>query len=274
MVRKKAAKKKSHTMPEWATQPFHAFLEYCQNLDHILRLSKNGIYTIQVMPKVVEALGKVDFDEEPTTYEERLENAKQDAELAQKEVDNGFPLLHAQAVVSIWGCLESQVRAFLANWLAKEPGALLVNQVQKLKVQIGDYERLTPEERPYYILDLLERDMQSSLKQGVSRFETLLEIFGMGGAVDETVRKDLFEMHQIRNVVVHRQGIADKRLATSCPWLNIEPGEIIVVSHQDLRRYSEAALGYITRLVIRSSIHFGLSKDEVKEALDKINIHK
>lgn len=273
MTKKKTTKQASRHTPEWASQPFSELVDYVQNLEHILRLSMKGISMIRAVPKAVEALAKVNADEQNTTYEERFRYAKEEAELAQKEVDSGFPLLHAQAVVSLWGSLEAQIRRFLASWLANEPKALLASQVQKLKVQLGDYERLDKEERPYYILDLLEREIQSPLKQGVTRFESLLDIFGLAGGVDESVRKNLFEMNQIRNVIVHRQGKVDNRLISACPWLNIGVGETIVVSHKDYNRYSHAAVSYVTELVVRTAVYFGKSRDDFKEELDALKNH-
>jgi len=222
------------------------------------------------IPKAVEALAKTGPDDESSTYEKRLEQAKQEADMAQKEVDNGFPLLHAQAVVSLWGSLESLMSTFLARWLANEPKAILMNQVQKLKVQLGDYESLDREERSYYILDLLERDLQSPLKQGVSRFELPLEIFGLGGQVDRNVNKKLFEMGQIRNVIVHRRGIVDRKLKSACPWLKTTIGKSIVINHHDYKQYSYAAISYVTELIVRVAVYFGQSRDEFKETLDNL----
>ena len=273
MVKKKSLKKTSQGTPDWARQPFNAFLDYVENLEVTLRLSIRGISMIRAIPKAVEALAKIDTALEETnkkkSYAKKLKQAKADGELAQKEVDNGFPILHAQAVIALWGILESQTRSFLAAWLANEPKALFVSQVQKLRIQLGDYESLSQDERPYYILDLLERDVQAPLKQGINRFESLLAIFGLGGEVNETIGKDLFEMHQIRNVLVHRQGIADKRLVLACPWLKISIGDIIVVSHKDYERYSHAALCYVVELIIRIGAHFGTPRNYYRE-LEKI----
>ncbi len=170
-------KNDSHSTPYWATESFKEFIDYVENLEHILRISTKGISMIRGVPKIVEVLAKAIEDEPPTTYEKRIEIANKEAELAQREVENGFPLLYSQAIVSLWGSLENLIHIFLEKWLMNEPEALLVNQVQKLRVQLGEYESLDSEERPCYILDLLERDIQAPLKQGITRFESLLEIF-------------------------------------------------------------------------------------------------
>lgn len=52
---------------------------------------------------------------------------------------------------------------------------------------------------------------------GVARFETLLALVELSGAIDEEHRKGLFELQQVRNVIVHRAGIVDRRLREQCP---------------------------------------------------------
>jgi hypothetical protein len=196
---------------------------------------------------------------------ERLKKAHDDAEFAQQELDAGFPLLHAQATVSLWGGLESLIRLFLVEWLRNEPDAMRVMQVQKLKIQLGDYESLSNDEKPYYILDLLERDFQFPLKQGTGRFETLLGIFGIVGTVNEDIKKNIFEMNQVRNLLVHRRGIIDRKFVVTCPWLDVRVGDLLKVSSRDFERYSNSVLDYVLELMLRVGVHFGKSREEFME---------
>lgn len=266
------AEASSRNTPGWATEAFTQFLDYSEDLNRILHLSTRGISMIRAVPKVVEVLAKVKQDDDPSTVEERLEKAKEEAELAQREVDTDFPLLHAQAVVSLWGGLESLIRVFLSRWITNEPKALGANQIKKLRMQFGEYESLDREERAYYVIDLLERELQSPLKQGVMRFETILDVFGLSGQIDEDVKKNLFEMYHVRNIIVHRRGLADRKLLNACPWLSLHVGDLVTIDRKCFRRYSNSVVSYIIELIVRVAVYFGRSRSDFQDILDKLTI--
>src|SRR5687768_13032772 len=116
--------------------------------------------------------------------------------------------------------------------------------LRSLRITLGDYEGVAPEDRANYLLDILEREVAAVLKPGVGRFEVLLESFGLSGAVPESVRRCLFELSQVRNVLVHRRGIADRRLIEQCPWLQLKIGDRAVVKNEQMHRYTTAAMAY------------------------------
>ncbi len=254
--------KATRTVPTWALDPFRRFLDHQEEMSDILHLSIRGISTLRGMPGVVEALGhsvengelkrNVDADE--------LDWAKGIAGLAEREIDKGFPLLHSQAVVSLWGSLEDLLRTFLAGWVANEPSAKQASSVQKLKITFGEYERMDDQERCFYLVELLEREIDSRHRQGVTRFESLLESFGLSGKVGKRTQKDIFEMYHVRNVLVHRRGLADRRLIESCPWLHLNMGQQVTASHDMYARYAGAAGDYVLELIQRTRVHFGLRR--------------
>ena len=154
----------------------------------------------------------------------RRERVRRTAELAEREISSGFPMIHSQATVTLWGALEDLVRTFVATWFQQVPGALLKPPISRVKVELGDYESLSTEEKGLFVADCLDRSMSGPLKQGVNRFEALLEPIGLSGIVPEDVRRNIFELAQIRHVIAHRRGVADRRLLDACPWLAIPFG--------------------------------------------------
>ena len=131
-------------------------------------------------------------------------------------------------------------------------------------------ESLPHEDRPSYLLDLLEQEVASGLKLGVGRFESLLDIFGLSGAVPNFVRRYLFELSQVRNVLVHRRGIADRRLVDQCPWLKLQIGDRVVVRHEQMARYMTAGLAYAMTILQRLRCLFGKEEDSnVREMIDQ-----
>lgn len=249
--------------PSWATGPFKEFIDHGERLGHLLHLSMRGISVLRGMPRIVVVIAKVESDDSEDTAR-RLDSARKEADLAQREVNEGFPLLTAQTVIALWCALEAAIRLFLARWLQHNKDALEVDAVQKLRVRIGEYEQLKDDDRYFYILDRLEQETSAPLKCGVTRFELLLEPFGLAGAVDEKDRRDLFELNQVRNCLVHRSGIADRRLVESCPWLNLTTGATLKVDSAMTNCYFDAAMSYTVALIVRLGERYGVDMSDVK----------
>ena len=77
--------KKRKGAPHWATAPFGHYLDEADRLYHVVRLSSVGISMLQTVPRLVEVLMKVELDD-PKDESQRLEAARKDADLAEREV--------------------------------------------------------------------------------------------------------------------------------------------------------------------------------------------
>jgi len=82
--------------------------------------------------------------------------------------------------------------------------------VARIRVPVGEYERLDGEDRMRYLL-------------------------GIAPAVDDEIRRDLYELAAIRNAIVHRAKLADSRLLSLCPWLPYKDGDALNVSRDQSR---------------------------------------
>ena len=244
----------------WEMAPFHWFMEETKRLDQLLSLSMRGISMLQAAPKMVEALAAVDRykgKKDNPNHLTEMKNAQEMADLANNEVRENFPLLHANNLVAIWSLLESVIRTFVAAWIANNPKAMTMITISKIKVRLGEYHYIPDADKPLYIAELLEEEIRANLRDGVNRFEAMLEPFGLNGEVSEEIKKGVFELGQIRNVLVHRGGYADRTLIDACPWLPFKVGEKIKISRDIYSRCFGAAHGYILELIIRIAATFG-----------------
>ena len=66
----------------------------------------------------------------------------------------------------------------------------------------------------------------------------------------------MLELANVRNVLVHRSGIADQRLITTCPWLGIKMGERVKVNSEMFSRYSVVTPTYAAIVFRRVILHF------------------
>lgn len=115
---------------------------------------------------------------------------------------------------------------------------------------IAEYEIMEKEDRFHFIISQLENDLKSKYKTGINRFESILDIFGFSGPVDQDIKQNLFELSQVRNVIVHRSGIVDRRFTCACPWLRMNPGDNIQINHEIYFGYSNSVASY-TYILLR-----------------------
>ncbi|SRR6266550_2572306 len=273
-------------VPSWAAEPFSSFIRdlnravnfYSLTISGLSRIAKESQITDELKADIrranveirkrlnegcpqrddpeLDRLWKNMEEQEFAKFAEADERIREASRLAKIEVDEGFPTLHRQVALSLWSSLEWLISDFLANWLANEPKSLSIEAVKKVKVSIAELETLSGVEKYYYLVSEIERDTKSGLRQGVDRFESTLQVFGLSGSVPESVKRDLFEFGHVRNVLVHRNGVADPRFVKACHWLELSAGQAVTVDQARLMRYIHAAQGYVTLLVDRVVSHF------------------
>ncbi len=233
------SKDKKH-IPSWASDHFTFYLDHQENVSRVLLMSKRGISMLRARHKAIDVLGQTASKVSEKDFERNLNEAKYEKEFAQIEVDNDFPLLHEQATVALWASLEALVRSFVAAWIDNNHEAMSAQEIQNIKVKIGEYESLSKDEKSLWIVDQLDRSVSGALKYGINRFESLLKPFGLDGEFDSDHTKTLFELSQIRNLIVHRSGICDSKALSACPWIDEKIGERVKIPYARWSEYNNS----------------------------------
>lgn len=156
--------------------------------------------------------------------------------------ESGFPYLYCLVAFRLWSILETFIKDILREMLVVFPELQSNKKLQELKGELLPFLRLSRLEQAETILKLIEKDEHQ--KKGVDQFESLLSRFDLGGSVDPLVKKTLFELWAVRNVVAHKNGIVDSRFREICSWFNTSVGEQLAISEQDFGRYYFASLWY------------------------------
>jgi hypothetical protein len=242
---------------QWATQAFKDFIDHQERLMEVLDLSRRGIYMTTTAPRLIAAVANVEGIMGEPDVTKKLDNAKSYADFAQREIDNDFPILHSQAVVSLWGALETLTLTVVADWIVNRPEILHKEPWLSLKVKVGEYEKYDTEQKALHLAYSIDQVLSGPMKGGVTRFESLLKTIGLKGGVSKEVRKDLLELQQIRNVIVHKRGKADRKFCEACPWLALIPGAEISVTSQKVEDYYLATHNYVLELIVRTGEYFG-----------------
>ena len=252
--------------PEWAIKAFEEFLDHQEYSDRLLRLSESGLRLATGMPMTVNALKRykdiTQSEKAPSNakFDEDIAKAKSTAEFAQTEIDAGFPHFHSQAVIALWGSLETVIFSVLADWIVNRPEILREAPWSTIKIAVGEYEGLDADQKASFLVSLMDQKLNTPVSSGISRFEKLLETVGLAGKFEDEKVRNLFEMQQVRNVLTHRRSIVDARFCKACPWLSMKPGNKLLVTSSMYRIYSDAAVSYLTELIYRTTEFFGGSR--------------
>jgi hypothetical protein len=224
---------KSRTrIPDRLTDHFSRALDNRDKLMQIARLSAQGISMHLGRPKVIQVLRKIKGDDESVGHIKQLQQAEADAALAREEIDQGYPVLNGFVTIAMWSWLEDFVKGLAASWLVYHRPAIRSPSVAKLKVRLGDYVTLSRHEQALHIVEILDQEIGSGLRNGINRFEGLLDGLGLKFNLNEESKKNLFEFQMIRNNLAHRNGLVDQKLWQACPWIGLKIGQPVKVSRK------------------------------------------
>lgn len=209
----------------------------------ILRLVGVSSYALRSMSGAAHLSEVLNYEAQHVEHIRKIE------EIAASEVSLDFPLLHSAGTVLLWGALESAFRDFVVRWLTCYPLARQVPELKKVRVSVAEYE-FREEDRMRYLAEILERDLAAALRPGVGRFDCILKPFGIHPKIDEAHRRNLLELAALRNVIVHRAGVADERLRELCPWLELEIGQTVSIRAGAFDRFVQASSYYVAAIIV------------------------
>ncbi len=286
--KKASIRKKSHKTSStnsvsisWLSQPFEVFGDRLNDLVETYELSVSGISLLKRRPDALKELKKhvknVDFVDlsaldkaslgswadqfaKCIEIDLNLHYAEEEAGKAKTLLSKGLPIIHYQTLVSLWGLFESFVHILLSSILLNDIKSKEISEVKKVKVPLADFESLDAQERSYYIIEAIEHHSNVSHQKGVGRFESLLKMFGLGGALEEASRQYILGLQQIRHVIVHRNGFVDKKLCVACPWLKLKIGSKIDITREDLKNYIGAVQEYVIEISRRVISKYSASR--------------
>src|SRR5258708_12769047 len=251
--------------PDWAIDPVQRLLSNVSRIHDFYHLTRDGLQMIihhhefliraderisHLTAEVEKHGGKVERKKAKEAKRSANRNqAKQQADLALPEVEAGFPVLHSQQVVFLWGAIETVVEDTLVAWLKNEKFAGKEQGLREIKVSVADFNAMSETERNYHLVSEYRRDLRPKHRSSIEVFESILHEFGLQGAMDPELKRRLIELEHVRNVLLHRRGIADSRFLERCPWTTVKIGAAIVPDEESVEKYTSAVLDFYELLL-------------------------
>lgn len=240
------------------------FIAYLNEANEVYRLSIQGIHELKNRAQVVNALHNLNSaavrekfasPEGLIESESKLRSAEHLAQLAESEITNEFPLLHAHALAGIWGALEAFVNDLVVQVLLSYPATRTHEAIQNIRVPLIEFESLSAEERIKLVVSEVSKSKKTQDRIGVGGFEILLDLVGLGGAVPPEMSKNLLELQQLRHVIVHRGSIADRHLIDRCPWLGLQIGVRVRINVEHYSRLTCSTVEFASLILDRINEH-------------------
>ncbi len=248
----------------WAWKPIERALKTIHSTHTLLHLCMDGLNLVSKFPIIAEINEEIQQHIETTSLEAEehltIDQSKNRAAMALQEIESDFALLHANSLVTLWSSLDSLIDDIIIAWIENNHDIIKGPSFEKIKISISDYESMNNIERMSFLLRELSRSVNADIKVGAGKFEKLLEAIGLGGSIDEKLRRDLFEMSQIRNAIVHCGGTVDQILKNNCPWIKWQVLETIKLNHNDYIKYYKAVHVYLYIIINRIRVHFHMSQ--------------
>jgi hypothetical protein len=222
-------------------------LTHASNLPNLIALAYNATRPA-ILPTVLDLMlkdnikdyGEVEGKERTEDFKRRLDKARADPEL--------IPLFNEYNIVFQCSVLEDFVTSALKDWIAKFPETFRdVEEIARIKISFLKYQQMSDYERDLYLFEELEKELRNKgVYYGFERFEGMFGVLGLKvlKLIDSEKERDLKEMFQVRNLLVHNGGVVDAHFSKTCGWLKLKPGDILKTSSEQVIRYNQAITYY------------------------------
>jgi hypothetical protein len=183
-------------------------------------------------------------------YTKIMAKLSSDEEMYEIQKSENFTKTIEMYIVYLWSKIDNIVEDVLVDYIILDESLLSFEKIADIKLPLS-FILLDDRGKRNYLVAEVKRKLNSPLKQGVGKFESLLEAFGLGGDIPKKLKDKIYELSNIRNVIVHSNSFADERLIANCPHLEYNLGDRLALNIKDFHAYSRAIIGYVLIIATR-----------------------
>lgn len=232
--------------PGWVVGPVGWAIQYVAQetaqaalIHRSLGLMEGHKTMIAVYRKLAAAHDQKDLLKTLDLFEKELDGLDEEAA---KLRETGYDQINSHALVAIWGAVEVAVEDTVVGALRATTKTLedLQDGGYKVKLDVST----TPSEAE---ARKLYRSLEGQTKESMvaNRWSILLRAVGVPISDDGLPVELLEEVNQLRNCILHRGGIIDRRAAEKAPGLSDQVGTKIVIDQDRYLEYYGAVTTYL-----------------------------
>jgi len=235
----------------WILEPLFAAIEYVAEETKVSGLLKRSLVHIEMgRPLLLFASKQLAEISEPSTMaalSRLLTEAPIQEEWAMELRSTDYAALNAHSLVSIWGVLESCLENLVVLILTNDSGVLQKLASAGVKVDPSKVSHLLCEEEARTFYQKIENHARVK-GNVVLTYEAVLALFGLSAACPQHT-DSLLEANALRNCIMHRGGIIDKKAISQAPQLNQWLGKKYNLSSDSYLKYHDAVGAWLTSLL-------------------------
>lgn len=195
-------------------QPIIDFMHF---FIHIHQLNGVFAHSIEFYEKRIEALinankvlSKYAPEEEWESEDEVKEKQKKIIKAVRKEIADNFYSVKTGELILLYSRFEAAITEVVYVFFQTTKAAAYPD-VDNAKSNLKVFMALNARNQKTYIADLYIQQKSANIKYGFQRFEAILEpLFGKS-VIDERIKNDIFKFAQLRNLLIHKNGIVDSQ---------------------------------------------------------------
>jgi len=194
----------------------HPIADFLKYFLHIHQLNDIFIFTLSKYEKQIDSLvnanrviNEVENDEafDSIKYKEKF---SENIEAANKEVSDNYFSVKSSELVLLYSRFESAISEVIYLFFQKTNYKLLPS-LDNTKTNLLDLLNMNKKDQKEYLADIYIQQKTLGIKYGFNRFEVILEpLFGKSNIEDE-IKQHIYLFAQIRNLLIHKNGIIDKQ---------------------------------------------------------------
>jgi hypothetical protein len=216
-----------------------------------LHNSLHATRVVDVLKESHEMRGKPERYSSDEYYREAKKQAAREEAFGKQQESKGFSYLYGVATIKLWSILEATIDAVALECIQTPDRCSDTKLLAGLKGPLFEFLQSSADERAEFLVGQLKQEVRASIQKGIGRFEAILAPVGMGGDVPDVVRRTIFELSEVRNVLVHRRGFADKRFVSNCPWFGVGSGDELLLTQERFELYDLAVSYYFFEIDLR-----------------------
>lgn len=233
-----------------------------------MEVAMKGISMVRGMPQSLEVLNEIyalKTGKKKNIQEQDIQKTRELSNFAEDQIKEGFPLLVQQTLISLWSFLEASIYDAAVQWLVISKFKTINIEKKNIEVPFFEFQNASLADRAGYLIDSY-LNKKSSKTDSSHKFENLFEFIGWhkGGRKykeyakrekvnERKIEKDIIEFSKIRNLILHKAGIVDKKFKTDCPWREDKLGSKIVITREEFGRYVASSMIYVVGIANRAS---------------------
>jgi len=215
-------------------------IEETTKLYQLVKASQNAMHVIDGISK--DLIGR-DKPTSETGQDQNFNNIIASAKIVRKEIDNEFQFLNTQCALMLYAYLEATIKRLIKSFIKLNKN-IEIKEITDVQIKLHEYMNLDENDRYEYLYQQYEKKNAIGLLYGLTRFETLLAPIGLSGKVSEEIKRNIFELSQVRNLIIHNGGVADRHFVKNCPWLKTTNGQKLLIDQSLIDKYWNAVNSY------------------------------